>query len=168
MLRRASFALGLALMGWAVFVIRAAHVSAVACTGTDVTKAHTILAGSCTGVTWPYLQGFALLIGGAFVIIFGLALGSARAGQERKVERQFRRDLKAGKYDYDPTAVVTEATIRERISMHRGYQVTPESAPIPYEQRFLKPFDDASTTLGEDAATEVAQTDGEKDREEGQ
>ena len=165
---RFAFVIGLTLMGWAVFVIRAAHVQAVTCAGADVTKATTILAGSCAQSTWPYLQGFALLIGGALLIISGLAMGSARSSTERKMERAYRKELKAGKFDYDPTAQVTDATVRGRLSMHHGYVERPESPPIPYEQRFLKPFDDDKTSLREDAASEITQANGEKDHEEEQ
>jgi len=168
MFRRACFVIGFALMGWAVVVIRAAHVQALRCSSTDVTKATNILSGSCTQSTWPYLQGFALLIGGALLIIMGLALGSSRSSNERKMERQYRKDLKAGKFTHDPSKVA-DMSAKGRLTLHHGYVERPESPPIPYEQRFLKPFDEpGSVALGEDATAEVAQADGEEHPEEGQ
>ena len=167
MLRRACFVLGLAMMGWAVFVIRADHVHTVTCAATEVTKATSIVSGACAQ-NWSYLEGFGLLIGGALIIIVALALGSSRRIDERRMERKFRKELKAGKYRHDPSKVV-DLNAKGRLTLHHGYSERPETPPIPYEQRFLKPFDEpTSTDLGEDATTEVAQSDGEKDHEEGQ
>jgi len=167
MFRRACFVLGLAMMGWAVFAIRATHVRTATCAATEVTKVTTIVSGACAQ-TWSYLAGFGLLVGGALIIIVALALGSSRSIDERRMERQFRKDLKAGKYRHDLSKIV-DLSAKGRLTLHHGYSERPETPPIPYEQRFLKPFDaPASAELGEDATTEVAQSDGEKNHEEGQ
>lgn len=94
--RRLLFVLGLicaATGGWIVHREGAIN-SACNAQVTNPSRGFTVSA-SCLNIVWPYSEGFALLILGAVFVFAGLMLTRrVMAG-----ERQYMKDLKAGRYD---------------------------------------------------------------------
>jgi hypothetical protein len=56
-----------------------------------------VIPAQCVNIVWPYAEGFALLIAGAVFVFAGLILTRRMMSSER----QYLKDLKAGKYDRD-------------------------------------------------------------------
>ena len=59
----------------------------------------------CLNIVWPYAEGFVLLIAGA-IFVFAALILTLRV---MSGERQYLKDVKAGKYDRenDPTTLTT-------------------------------------------------------------
>jgi len=94
--RRLIFVLGLVCAAYGGWIVH--HESAINAT-CNAAVAHPvngfIVPTECLNVVWPYSEGFALLILGCVFVFAGLIL-------TRRVmsgERQYLKDLKAGKYD---------------------------------------------------------------------
>ncbi len=188
MFRRLMMLIGLGAMAYAVPIIRVAHRRSVTCTNLTLHHAPsgTLTLANCANVTMPFLLGLGYLIVGAVIVLVGLVLGKSLKGQDRKNERAFRRDLKAGKYDFDPNKLDPSKNLgRFKLAAEEVRQREAKvSAPIPWEDKFLKPFPESGETQesapegesandqdlesGEDAAAEIAQSEtqetGEKDQ----
>jgi hypothetical protein len=152
----------------AVPLLRWAHVSAVTCSrpGTSASVSVNFQAG-CLNQLTPYLRGVACLAVGAIMVIIGLGMGRGPSGSERKADRQYKRDLKAGKYDPTPIAPEDDLTsVHNRLALLKAQAERADSAHISHDNRFLKPFD-PSPESGEDATSEVAQADAQENGEEG-
>ena len=127
--RRLLFVLGLVCASAGGWIIQ--HEGAInnACNAQATNPARGVtVSASCLNIVWPYSEGFALLIVGAIFVFAGLMLTRrVMAG-----ERQYMKDLKAGRYDREndhrnayhfnlqvPTRV--GATSREQDESPRGF-----------------------------------------------
>ena len=168
MLRRFLLLLGLVSMGAAVPLLHSAHAQSATCNQSGASSVVSVnFQSGCLNQLWPYLRGVSFLAVGALVIIIGLGMGRGMSGSERKAERQYRRDLKAGKFDHKPVAPEEDLTsVHSRLALLKAQAQRPETGHISHDNRFLKPF--VAGDSGEDATPEVSQPEAQEDGEEGQ
>lgn len=89
------------------------------------------------------------------------------AWSERKAERRYKKDLKAGKYDFKPKDPAEGlASVNNRLALLKAQVQRPNSGHISHDNRFLKPLSDGDS--GENATSEVSQAEAQEDGEEGQ
>lgn len=166
MVRRLFVLFGLISMGTAIPLLRSAHVHSATCQQPGASSSVSVdFQSSCLNQIWPYLRGVAFLAVGALVVIISLGIGRGMSGGERKAERQYKKDLKAGKYDHKPRDPDEDLTsVQSRLELLKSRSERPDSGHISHENRFLRPF--SAEGSGEDPAAEVAQTEAQEHGEE--
>ena len=93
--RRLLFILGLMSSAYGAWLFHHESVLNTRCNASIANPTRGITVSSqCMNVVWPYAEGFGLIILGAVLVLAGLTWSRrAMAG-----ERQYMKDLKAGKY----------------------------------------------------------------------